>query len=492
MVIHLLEAMMTWPKIPFGLRIFLLYAVFVGLCAYLVLRTMIAEIKPGIRQTMEETLVDMSSLIAVIVAKDVEEGTLHQSQYPRLFRQFGAHTPQASIWGMDKIDANKRIYITDNKGVVLLDSDGIAVGQDYSRWNDVYLTLRGKYGARSTKLVADDSLSTVMHIAAPIFDGDDIIGSVTVAKANIAMQPFIERSKHRLILWGITFGVIAMVLGALISWRITKALGRLSHYAELAIEGEKVAPPEFRVFYEYGDLAKVIDRMRHQLEGKNYAERYVQSLTHELKSPIAAIRGASEILQTSPKPESQQRFLSNIEHEAKRLHLLIERLLNLSAVEKQQMIEHRHLFSVNKMCEHAARALESECLQRDITLSVSLEALCDLSGDELLMQQAVVNLLHNAVEFSPQGSLVSLTTQFNHGVLVIRVFNQGQHIPEFALEKLQQRFFSLPRPSTGKKSTGLGLNFVAEVVKLHGATLAINNVEGGVEAKIVFKKLKKR
>ncbi|MGB0899260.1 MAG: two-component system sensor histidine kinase CreC [Psychrobium sp.] len=483
---------MTWPKIPFGLRIFLLYAVFVGFCAYLVLRTMTAEIKPGVRQTMEETLVDMASLIAVVVANDVKQETLNQSQYPRLFRLFGEHTSQASIWGMDKVDANKRIYITDRNGIVILDSDGRALGQDYSRWNDVYLTLRGDYGARTTKLNIDDELSTVMHVAAPIFDGDNIIGSVTVAKANIAMQPFIERSKNRLILWGIVLGSVAMILGALISWRITKALGRLSDYAEQTIKGHKVSPPQFRVFYEYGDLAQVIDRMRHQLEGKNYAERYVQSLTHELKSPIAAIRGASEILQTSPEPKSQQRFLSNIEHETKRLHLLIERMLNLSAVEKQQMIESRQSFSIKSACKQAVRAIEGECLQRSITLQVDLNRSADVSGDELLLQQAIVNLLQNAVEFSPLGGLVSLNCVAKEGLFVLTVFNQGEAIPDFALEKLQDRFFSLPRPSTGKKSTGLGLNFVTEVVKLHSAQLTIINVDGGVEASIKFSQFKKR
>lgn len=477
---------MMWPKIPFGLRIFLLYAVFVGFCAYLVLRTMMAEIKPGIRQTMEETLVDMSTLIAMVVASDVKQGTLQQSQYPQLFRLFGEHMPQASIWGMDKVDANKRIYITDKEGIVILDSDGVDLGQDYSRWNDVYLTLRGQYGARTTKLDVNDELSTVMYVAAPIKEGDDIIGSVTVAKANIAMQPFIERSKNRLIVWGIILGLIAMLLGALISWRITKALDRLSDYAELAIEGEKVSPPKFRVFYEYGELAQVIDRMRHQLEGRNYAERYVQTLTHELKSPIAAIRGASEILQGNPEPESKQRFLANIEYETTRLHLLIQRMLDLSVVEKQQIINNSQRFQLSDACIHAVRAFESECVQRDIELVVNVDENYFVMGDALLMQQVIVNLLQNAVEFSPTGGLVSLSSQLIDGKLNVIVFNRGLSIPNFALAKLHQRFFSLPRPSTGKKSTGLGLNFVSEVVKLHNAEFTISNVDEGVRATVTF------
>lgn len=481
--------MLNWPKIPFGLRMFLLYAVFVGFCAYLVLRTLTAEIKPGVRQTMEETLVDMSNFIALVVADDVRHGTLQQSRYPQLFRRFGEHESQASIWGMEKLNAAKRIYITDANGIVILDSDGTDVGKDYSRWNDVYLTLRGQYGARSTKLDDNDESSTVMYIAAPIKDGDEIIGSVTVAKANSAMQPFIERAKSRLIMWGIALGLLALLIGALISWRITKALDRLTDYAERAIDGDKVAPPQFRVFYEYGDLAQVIDRMRHQLEGKNYAERYVQSLTHELKSPIAAIRGASEILQTKPKPDSQQRFLANIEHETTRLHLLIERMLNLSAVEKQQVIENSQLFSMNDACKQALRVFEGECIKRNIALTAELATSYQIRGDELLMQQAIINLLQNAIEFSEEGGEISLSCEAMDNKLAVKVFNRGAAIPEFALDKLNQRFFSLPRPSTGKKSTGLGLNFVNEVAQLHGATLDIANFNDGVLATILLSKL---
>ena len=88
--------------------------------------------------------------------------------------------------------------MTDAKGIVLLDSSGVAVGQDYSRWNDVYLTLRGEYGARSTRSDPDDASSSVMYVAAPIRDNGKIIGVVTVAKPNSSLQPYVDRTERRL------------------------------------------------------------------------------------------------------------------------------------------------------------------------------------------------------------------------------------------------------------------------------------------------------
>ena len=90
--------------------------------------------------------------------------------------------------------------MTDAQGKVVFDSAGNAQGQDYSRWNDVWLTLRGQYGARSTRSDPNDDNSSVMYIAAPVTDNGRIIGVLSVGKPNLAMAPVIKRSERR-ILW---------------------------------------------------------------------------------------------------------------------------------------------------------------------------------------------------------------------------------------------------------------------------------------------------
>jgi len=148
-----------------GLRFFLVYALFIGFTGYFVLNTVMKEIRPGVRQSTEETLVDTANLLAEILRNDVKNGTLAQSHWPELLQAYGTRQPGATIWGLPKNQVNHRIYVTDANGMVLLDSSGEAVGQDYSKWNDVYLTLRGEYGARSTRSAPDDPASSVMHVA---------------------------------------------------------------------------------------------------------------------------------------------------------------------------------------------------------------------------------------------------------------------------------------------------------------------------------------
>ena len=124
------------------------------------------------------------------------------------------------------------VYMTDSQGKVLFDSANKAVGQDYSRWNDVWLTLRGQYGARSTLQNPADPESSVMYVAAPIMDGSRLIGVLSVGKPNAAMAPVIKRSERR-ILWAsaILLG-IALVIGAGMVWWINRSIARLTRYAD--------------------------------------------------------------------------------------------------------------------------------------------------------------------------------------------------------------------------------------------------------------------
>jgi two-component system sensor histidine kinase CreC len=87
------------------------------------------------------------------------------------------------------------------------------VGQDYSRWNDVWLTLRGEYGARSTQSNPDDPESTVMYVAAPVVDQGKIIGVLSVGKPNSAMAPVIHRSERRILWAGGALLGIALLIG---------------------------------------------------------------------------------------------------------------------------------------------------------------------------------------------------------------------------------------------------------------------------------------
>ncbi|XVN14211.1 two-component system sensor histidine kinase CreC [Pseudomonas corrugata] len=465
---------------PLGIRIFLVYVLFIGLTGYFVLGTVIEQIRPGVRQSTEETLVDTANLMAEILRDDFKAGTLNQNRWPQLLKAYGERQPAATIWGLPKNQVSHRIYVTDAKGIVVLDSSGAAVGQDYSRWNDVYLTLRGQYGARSSRGIADDPNSSVMHVGAPIRDNGRIIGVVTVAKPNSSLQPYIDRTERRLLLYGVGLIGLGLLLGALLSWWLSSALRRLTAYAQAVSQGQRVEVPHYRGG-EFEQLAHALEHMRTQLEGKAYVERYVHTLTHELKSPLAAIRGAAELLQSDMPAAQHQRFVSNIDSESVRMQQLIERLLNLAQIEQRQGLEEQVAVPLAALLNELIEARSGWIERRQLRVERHIAADMALTGEAFLLRQALGNLLDNALDFTPVNGVLRVSAGRSGNRVEIRLFNQAAPIPDYALPRLSERFYSLPRPDSGRKSTGLGLNFVEEVVQLHGGEFGIGNVEGGVE-----------
>ena len=468
---------------PLGIRIFLVYALFIGLTGYFVLNTVMQEIRPGVRQSTEETLVDTANLMAEILRDDFKAGSLNQNRWPELLKAYGERQPAAKIWGLPKNQVNHRIYVTDARGIVVLDSSGTAVGQDYSRWNDVYLTLRGEYGARSTRNDPNDPGSSVMHVGAPIRDNGQIIGVVSVAKPNSSLQPYVDRTERRLLAYGAGLIGLGLLFGALLSWWLSRALRRLTAYAQGVSEGRRVEVPHYRGG-ELEQLATAVEQMRTQLEGKAYVERYVHTLTHELKSPLAAIRGAAELLQGDMPLAQRQRFVGNIDSESARMQQLIERLLNLAQVEQRQGLEERVEVPLGALVDQLLSAQAARIETRQLQVEQTIAAHLTLYGEPFLLRQALGNLLENALDFTPVQGVLRLSAQRVGEQVEFKLFNQAEAIPDYALPRLSERFYSLPRPDSGRKSTGLGLNFVEEVVKLHGGTLSIGNVDGGVEVTV--------
>jgi two-component system sensor histidine kinase CreC len=462
-----------------SLRIFLVYAVFIGLTGYFVLSTVMKEVRPGVRQSTEETLVDTANLLAEILHDDVKSGTLSQSHFPDALQAYGLRQPAATIWGLPKNQVNNRIYVTDAKGIVLLDSSGEAVGEDYSRWNDVLLTLRGEYGARSTRSDANDPNSSVMHVGAPIRDNGSIIGVVTVAKPNSSLQPYVDRAERRLLWYGGGLMALGLLLGALFSWWLSSALRRLTDYAQAVSEGRRAELPHYRGG-EFEQLSTAVEHMRTQLEGKAYVERYVHTLTHELKSPLAAIRGAAELLQDDMPADQRQRFIGNIEGESARMQQLIERLLNLAMVEQRQGLEERVAVPLGELIDELLNAQSVRIERLHLRIEKAIANDLQLIGERFLLRQALANLLENALDFTPKGGLLHFSAERNADGIQFSLFNSAAPIPDYALPRLSERFYSLPRPDSGRKSTGLGLNFVEEVMQLHGGEMHIGNVEGGV------------
>ena len=462
-----------------GLRLFLGFFLIVGLAAFFVMRVFVDEVKPGVRQAMESTLVDAANVLAVMAADDMKAGRIANGDFVRNLGEAQKRDLRATVWHFPKRRIDYRITITDARGIVVYDSEGKDLGRDNSRWNDVYRTLRGEYGARSTPEVPGDNTRTVMHVAAPIRDGKQIIGVLTLAQPNASIDPFIEASQRSIMRQGAWLIGLSALIGLLITWWLMRGINRLNRYAQAVSAGERVPPPPPRRD-EIGDLGRAVEAMRQKLEGKAYVEQYVQSLTHEMKSPLAAIRGAAELLQ-EPLPESdRQCFVQHIQTQELRLTETIDKLLALAEVEQHGWLQTRQPVSVAALVQETGEGISAKLAGAGLQLAVELhDPSATVRGDPFLLRQALSNLLDNAIAFSPAGGTVTLSSALENGSLEIRVSDQGPGIPDYAHERVFERFYSLARPTTGMRSSGLGLPFVREVARLHGGVVELHNLPAG-------------
>ena len=466
-----------------GLRLLLGFFLVLGLAQFVVLRVFIEEVKPGTRLAMEDSLVDAANTLALLAAPDMQAGVMGSGAFAQALSALPQVDPGANLWGFRKSHIDYRVTVTDAKGTVVFDSQGRDVGKDHSQWNDVLRTLRGQYGARSTSETPGNPDRTVMHVAAPVRQGTQIIGVLTVSRPNQTLEPYIQRSRDRILRWSWGLLGMSLLIGLLFTWWMASSLQRLRGYANAVAQGERAELPRMGRFSgntEFSDLAQAVERMRRRLEDKAYVENYVHTLTHELKSPLAAIRGAAELLQ-EPMPEPDRaRFASNIQRQSERLQQLIDRLLALADVEQMRGLRTVEPVDLVPLTRELLHTLEPRLRLKNLHVVEAMDTGgatgLVVNGDRFLMAQALANLLDNAIDFSPQGGVLTVSIRRVHGAVEWSVQDEGPGVPDYAVDKIFDRFYSLPRADTREKSSGLGLCLVREVSDLHGGSVTLTNI----------------
>ncbi len=480
-----------------SIRLFFGYFLVVGLAAWFVLYIFVEESEPSIRQATEESLVDSANLLAELAAgelaanvatsvttQQINDGPFAAAVAAALQRQ-----PDAEIYGIRKNRVDLRIYLTDARGIVVYDSANQALGEDFSHWRDVARVLRGEYGARQSRTNPDDPATSVMHVAAPVRRHGQLIGVISLAKPMTSIIPFVERATQRVRASGLTLLAATALIGLIFTVWLSRSIHRLRDYARAVSAGRKAEPPSGGG-RQLSELAQALATMREKLEGKQYVERYVQNLAHEMKSPLSAVIGAAEILEGDLPETDRRRFAASIGEQAARLRDIIERMLLLARVEQLQTPGTSAPVDLAQLLQNVVTDRQLALTARNLHCTIDAESDRNgihITGDAFLLRQALLNLLDNAIEFSPDGSEITLTLRTSADNAEIRIRDHGTGAPDYALAQLFDRFYSLPRPATGKKSTGLGLALVREVARLHGGDAGFtNHPDGGGEARLTL------
>ncbi|MBE9528174.1 MAG: PAS domain-containing sensor histidine kinase [Proteobacteria bacterium] len=209
---------------------------------------------------------------------------------------------------------------------------------------------------------------------------------------------------------------------------------------------------------------------------------FVANVSHELRTPLAAIKGYSETLLDGgvDDEETSREFLRVIDRHATRMSRLIDDLLTLSRLESQQMAIVPTPVDLSELLSSTQMSFRKHAEDKGVTLSAEVpENLPVVSGDRDRLEQVVVNLLDNAIKYTPEGGSVILKATLECGAIKVEVIDTGIGIPEADMPRIFERFYRVDKArSRDLGGTGLGLAIVKHIMQGHNGTLNVESSPG--------------
>jgi signal transduction histidine kinase len=334
--------------------------------------------------------------------------------------------------------------------------------QEHKRGADLRLEL---LDAQGTRLFPQDlqparRASGVVRVDAPIIVHGERLGAVRVVKPTIVMQNLLADFAPTVLVISLILGTASALAAAWIGREIAAPIEALSQFGERVSAGERTAAAPVAQGREVMRLARSIDSMRRQLEGRPFVETFASDLSHELKNPVAAIRASAEVLEESALEDSKEarRFVSRIREATVRIERLLGELLSLARIESRGT----ESFEPVDLAELARHAVESTA-DPESRLSFTAEGDARVRGERIWLARAVSNLIDNALVHSTVGA-VEVVLRREADTVTLTVASPGA-VTKHVRTQLFRRFVTT---RADKGGTGLGLSIVRAVAEAHG------------------------
>ena len=477
-------------KLNIGTKLFLLYFIISSTLLWVFAHRTALE-------SAKSVMVEVSSLMSRVASQNNKDGEIDLETFESLIVNYLRSQRNTIDPNSNQKLENLAIYVTDKDGLLVLDSRGLILGKDMRAHNEVDSALSGGQditrvavenvpGPKKARGVVVEYLyqSRFLNASNPIYGNNgEILGAVVV------VAPLMDLLDQNYLLQFIFYiFLISLIFGALGSYRISRNIRRIEKYITSLFSGEDVVAPDLN--NQFNKLAKTIENARAEVELKDDVEQYIDTLAHELRTPITGIQLTAENLLTPMSEEQRKRFIENILDSNKHMDLLVNRLLDLSRIERRETlktIEPLNILQiVNNVLKAPSRSKNISDKDLNIVLEINNKSL--IKAEKILLEQAIGNIVNNALDFSPKSGTITIKASETNAAISIIVLDDGPGIPPHVLSKLFTRFFSVSRPDTGVRGNGLGLRFVRKIMQLHGGEVTLQNrfIQQGAEAKLRF------
>ncbi len=204
---------------------------------------------------------------------------------------------------------------------------------------------------------------------------------------------------------------------------------------------------------------------------------FINNFSHEFKTPIVSIAGFAKLLRYGNLTEAeQQEYLAIIEEESMRLSYMATNILNLSRIENQTILTDVAEYDLSEQIRGAILLLENKWTRKNIDIEPDFDEHMICANEELL-KEVWINLMDNAIKFTPEGGVVMLHIAEKDGWIRVSVRNTGSEIPAEKQTKIFDRFYQADE-SHGSEGNGIGLTVVKKIVDLHGGTVTVTSTNG--------------
>lgn len=352
---------------------------------------------------------------------------------------------------------------------------------------DAYQDLVNAAMGGATVLQRGSNISGSVYAAATPIDGTGgIVGVIVVATAAGEIDLLVRAEQEQLLQMFVVALLVSIVLSLVLASTIANPLADLSAAAELGRDknARKMSPTRVRI-PDLTGRPDEIGRLSGALRGMVAAlydridsnEQFAADVSHEIKNPLASLRSAVGTLEFAKTDEQRKRLIDVIEHDVHRLDRLVSDISNASRLDSELVKEEEEEFNLVHTLENISQFHAEESHKKGIEFITDLpEERIDIAGLEGRLAQVFVNLLSNAISFCEEGDAVRLWTRRRENRVLIVVEDTGPGIPEEALTKVFNRFYSERPAHQFGNNSGLGLAISKQIVEAHGGVIWAENI----------------
>ena len=385
-------------------------------------------------------------------------------------REFGAYIAVVDRWG-NVMDNIRTAYSEDPDFVNSLSGEEITEA------------LRKVLQGESIRIRSSGGQAPTFTVGVPFEQNGYVRGAVFIQTRAQEIESGLDRILLKIIL--LTLGVL-ILSGVAVFLFVRSALRPLRKMTEAAgniADGDfKVRVDETRGGRELKEVSRAFNTMTQKLEGVEEGRReFVSNVSHELRSPITSIRGFAEGMADGVIPEEEHpKYLRLVADESRRLSGLVNDLLALSRLERDDAKPEMTVFDINEMLRRAIirRMADVESKKIDISCEPETDP-CRVRADRDRIEQVVINLLDNAIKFTGENGKITLSSRVRGNKAEITVRDNGIGVAEEDREKIFDRFFTADRAHTSGKGTGLGLSICRRIMEMHGQSLRLLDTDVG-------------